>query len=55
MDIITINGKTYGVVVTQGEYGAEIGLWLGDEQVASIMIDAEGISVHISNKLSVAQ
>lgn len=44
MDIITINGKTYGVVVSQDEYGAEIGLWLGDEQVASIMIDEDGIA-----------
>lgn len=46
MDIITINGKTYGVVVTQDEYGAEIGLWLGDEQVASITIDEEGAWAH---------
>lgn len=43
MNIITINGKTYGVIVTQDEYGAEIGLWLGDEQVASITIDEDGV------------
>ena len=46
MDIIEINGKQYTVVVTQNEYGAEIGLWTGDDQVAAIVIDGDDVSVH---------
>lgn len=48
MDVIEIGGKVYVVVVTQDDAGAEIGLWLGDGQVAAIMIDGEGVSVHES-------
>jgi hypothetical protein len=46
MDIIEINGKQYTVVITQNEYGAEIGLWTGDDQVAAIVIDGDDVSVH---------
>lgn len=44
MDIIEVGGKVYGVVITQDDAGAEIGLWCGDEQVAALLIDEEGIS-----------
>lgn len=44
MDIIEVSGKVYGVVITQDDAGAEIGLWCGDEQVAALLVDEEGIS-----------
>lgn len=46
MDIIEVGGKVYGVVITQDDAGAEIGLWCGDEQVAAILIDGQGVSAH---------
>lgn len=46
MDVIEINGKTYGVVISQDEHGAEIGLWQGDQQLAAIVVDEQGVSVH---------
>lgn len=45
MDVIEIGGRVYVVVVTQDDCGAEIGLWLGGDQVAAIVIDGEGLSV----------
>lgn len=44
MDIIEVGGKVYGVVITQDDAGAEIGLWCGDLQVAAIVIDKEDAS-----------
>lgn len=41
MDIIEVGGKVYGVVITQDDAGAEIGLWCGDEQVAAILIETD--------------
>lgn len=47
MDIIVVGGKVYGVVITQDDAGAEIGLWCGDEQVACISIDDGFIDVSL--------
>ena len=50
MDIIEVGGQVYGVVITQDDAGAEIGLWYGDEQVAAIVVDDLGQSANINKK-----
>lgn len=46
MKVFEIGGKLYGVVITQDDAGAEIGLWCGDEQLASTVVDEEGAKAH---------
>lgn len=46
MDIIEVGGRLYGVVITQDDAGAEIGLWHGDEQVATLVIEGRAVSAH---------
>lgn len=53
MDIIEVGGRVYGVVVTQDDAGAEIGLWCGDEQAAAILINEQGLITFGTNGLTV--
>ncbi len=46
MDIIEVGGRVYGVVITQDDAGAEIGLWYGEQQVAAIVIEGRKVSAH---------
>lgn len=43
MDVIALNDKIYGLLITRDEASVEITVWHGEQQQAMICIDEDGV------------